>query len=213
MRSRTIAILLALTAFAPCARPVSASGVPLASLSFVTQPMVACPAGDVVLTTIMRNAANNPIPLADVVVSFEGCPSIQLPPVLGDEGYTVVPGTGTVGPVLRGTGDQNGEKDFAIRAGGGCPASAVRVYGNGNLVALRSLASPDQDGNLSVGPEDVAIATAKLGSSDPTADFDGDGAVTQADVAILRTHLGHHAPGMATPVASRTWGTLKLLYR
>jgi len=26
-------------------------------------------------------------------------------------------------------------------------------------------------------------------------------------------HLGHYAPGMATPVSSRSWGAIKLLYQ
>jgi len=130
---------------------------------------------------------------------------------MGDEGYIVWYPPNTTTPYLKKTTGVNGEADFAIRVGGTCPAEAVKIYGNGALVALRSLASPDQDGNLSVGPEDVAVATAKLGTSDPTADFDGDGVVTTADVDILRAHLGHHAPGMAVPVAPRTWGTLKLL--
>jgi hypothetical protein len=213
MRSRTIAALVALAALVPYARQASAK-IPNAALSFVTRPMIACPAGDVVFTTIMRDAINNPLPLEDVMVSFEDCPSVQLPLVLGDEGYTVVFGPGPPPTVaLQAYADFNGEKDFAIRAGGGCPASTVKIYGDGVLVALRSLASPDQDGDLTVGPADEALATAKLGTTDSTADFDGDGTVTAADLAILRTHLGHHAPGMVTPVASRSWGTLKLLYR
>ena len=29
----------------------------------------------------------------------------------------------------------------------------------------------------------------------------------------LRSHLGHYAPGRATPVASPSWGAIKLLYQ
>jgi len=214
MRSCTVVVLLALAASVLPAGTVRASGIPSAPWCFITRPMIACPAGDLVFTTIMHNAVNNPIPVCDVIVSLGGCPSVHLPPALGDEGYDVVPDplTPTL-QALRKTADLNGEADFAIRAGGTCPASTVRIYGNGVLVAFRSLASPDQDGNLSVGPDDEALATAKLGTADPTADFDGDGVVTAADLGILDMHLGHHAPGMATPVASRSWGTLKLLYR
>jgi hypothetical protein len=157
MRSRTIAILLALAALVPHARPASAK-IPNAALSFVTRPMIACPAGEVVFTTIMRDVMNNPLPLEDVMVSFEDCPSVRLPLVLGDEGYTVVFGPGQPPAVaLQAYADFNGEKDFAIRAGGTCPASTVKIYGDGVLVALRSLASPDQDGDLTVGPADEAL--------------------------------------------------------
>ena len=217
MRSLIVACLSSLAASVLGLLPIGtavASRIPSPPLCTVPSPIVACPAGDVVYATIMRLIDNNPIAQPDVTISVENCSSIQVPPVIGDEGYQVVfvPNTQTPQSFQK-TGNVNGETDFAIRAGGTCPASTVKIYGDGVLVALRALASFDQDGNLSVGPEDVAIATAKLGSSDPTADFDGDGTVTAADISILRAHLGHHAPGMATPVASRTWGTLKITYR
>jgi hypothetical protein len=210
MRSIT-AVCAPLLALAFAVPHAHAAGIPSPSQSFVTRPMVACPAGDVGFTTIMRTLLNNPISNADVTV--EMCSSVTIPTVMGDEGYDVAFFPNTTTPYLKKMTGVNGEADFAIRAGGACPDQGVKIYGNGQIVALRALASPDQDGNLSVGPEDVAIANAKLGTSDPTADFDGDGTVTAADLAILSAHLGHHAPGMATPVASRTWGTLKLLYR
>ncbi len=214
MRSFMATLLVAVAALAAHPEPGLAKGIPNATLSTVTKPMVACPAGDLMFTTILHNLVDLPCDFADVVISFEDCPSVHFPPVVGDEGYQVTldPGTQAL-QTLQKVSDVSGEADFAIRAGGGCPGSTVRIYGNGVLVAIRALASPDQDGNLGVGPEDVALATAKLGTSDPTADFNGDGTVTNADLDILRAHLGHHAPGMATPVASHTWGTLKLLYR
>jgi len=217
MRSLIVACLSSLAAMVLGLLPIGtaiASRIPSPGLCTIPSPVVACPAGDVVYATVMRLADNVPIDQPDVVISVDGCPSLQVPPVIGDEGYQVVfvPNTQTPQSFQK-TGNVNGETDFALRAGGTCPATTVKIYGDGVQVALRALASFDQDGNLSVGPEDVAIATAKLGTNDPTADFDGDGTVTSADLAILRAHLGHHAPGMATPVASRTWGTLKLLYR
>jgi len=64
-----------------------------------------------------------------------------------------------------------------------------------------------------VSAEDHALADAKVGSTDPTADFDGDGTVTAADLDILSAHLGHHATETSTPVKPMSWGTIKLLYR
>jgi hypothetical protein len=207
MRSHIVVGLLAVAAAALPDRFASAK-VPYPPFCTVTQPMIACPAGDIPFTTIFHNALDQPCNYVWVSVSFENCPTVRFPPVLGDEGYLMY-----AGPVIGGQGDFDGALTLHIRAGGTCAASTVRVYGDGMMVAQRALASPDQDGNYGVGVDDLAAAQAKLGSADPTADFDGDGAVTEADLDILRAHLGHHAPGMATPVASRSWGTLKLTYR
>jgi len=76
----------------------------------------------------------------------------------------------------------------------------------------RFLTSTDQNGDLVVDHRDEAILVAKLGSADPTADFDADGIVTMADLAILRAHLGH-ACEMPTPTTSVAWGALKVHYR
>ena len=207
MRSLMV-VCLAVTAVTAIPDGTARAKMPYPPFCTITQPMIACPAGDIPFTTIFHNLMDQPCNYVWVAVSFE-CPSIRFPPPMGDEGYQV-----TSDPaVISGQGDVNGEMTFAIRAGGTCPASAVKIYGDGVLVAMRALASPDQDGNFGVGVDDLVIAQSKLGTADPTADFDGDGTVTATDLDFLRAHLGHHAPGMATPVASRSWGTLKLTYR
>lgn len=198
MRLVTIVSLLLIAA------PVTA-GVPNAANSYVSAPVVFCPAGDAVLSMIIRKIV--PVPNAEVVLEFH-CPGIQFPPVLGNEGYVFM--TPTV--IVQNT-DGLGRVGFAIRAGGTCPAGGMAIYANSVPFGTRAVASPDQDGNLGVGANDLALAEAKLGNADPTADFDGDGTVTSADLDILRAHLGHHAPGMATPVSSRSWGAIKLLYQ
>jgi hypothetical protein len=58
-----------------------------------------------------------------------------------------------------------------------------------------SWASPDQDGDLIVSASDMEAIRQKIGTADRTADFDGDGVVTSADLAIAESHLGHSAPG------------------
>jgi hypothetical protein len=212
MRSLIVACLVVTAGMVVPDRTAHAK-IPSAALSTITRPMVACPAGDVSFTTVMHNVLDLPCSYVWTVVEFNGCTSVQLPPARGDEGYDVVLPPVNPWPALLAQGDVEGAKTFALRAGGVCPASTVRIYGDGVLVAQRALASPDQDGNFGVGVDDLVLAQAKLGTADPTADFDGDGTVTVADLDILRAHFGHHAPGMVTPAASRSWGTLKLTYR
>lgn len=180
------------------------AGIVFPPACVVPRPLLACPSGDMVFTVLVRNSAS-PTPFPEVELRLEGCPGVQFPPVLGDEGYWIQPGR------IITNGDELGQAVFALRAGGTC--NGVSVLAFSAPLGIRAVASPDQDGNLGVGASDLAIAEAKLGSSDPTADFDGDGSVTSADLDILRRHLGHYAPGMATPVSSRSWGAIKLLYQ
>jgi len=212
MRSSTVAASLALASALSCGDGAEAGIHPSAQYSIVPAPVLACPAGDMVFAVTVHGIMDNPLAMIDLVVSFEACPTVRFPPGLGDEGYQFYPDA--LSPVfLMTTLDGLGRAMLRIRAGGACPTGTVGLFVAGRLLATRALASPDQDGNFAVGADDVALAQSKLGSADPTADFDGDGTVTPADLDILSGHLGHHAPGMATPVASRTWGTLKLLYR
>jgi hypothetical protein len=213
MRSFTVVALLTLTA-TPLPSGAAVAGAPTPATCFVSAPLIVCPAGDSVLLVIVRRF-DNPYPFSNVVVEFFACSSVQFPPVLGDEGYDISfpnPADPTIRHLFR-LADGYGQVEFTIRAGGTCPAGGVNVYASGMRLASRAVASPDQDGNFGVGVDDVALAESKLGTGDPTADFDGDGTVTSADLDILSAHLGHHAPGMATPVAPRSWGTVKLLYR
>jgi hypothetical protein len=206
MRSLIVVGLLAVAAATLPVRVANAAP-PYPPNCFVSRPLIACPAGDLTSTFILRTAINVPEAYADVSLSFENCPSVRFPTPIGDESYVLAAG------MLIATTNMEGRLELGMRAGGGCPADAVPVYGSGVLIARRALASPDQDGNLGVTAGDVALAESKLGSADPTADFDGDGTVSSLDIQLVRAHLGHVAPGPPVPVASRTWGTLKLTYR
>lgn len=186
------------------------AGPPFLWQSWVDPTLVACPAGDSTFLVVPWRLG--PMVGCRVTLDFTGCNAAQFPPPDGTEGYSWF-GSWPQSRDAVVFSDAQGRAEFRLRAGGTCPPGSVHVYADGEQFGDRSLASFDQDGDLGVGQEDLAIAMAKLGTSDPTADFDGDGVVTQADLDILRTHLGHHAPGMITPVASSTWGTLKLLYR
>jgi hypothetical protein len=142
-----------------------------------------------------------------VVLDFSRCPTfvhcsgIPAPLIVNDVARTIARHA-----------DAQGVADFAIPMGGICPGTMVWVFADNVLLAMRSLASPDRDGNLSVDAADQAAVQALVGTSDPTADFNCDGAVTAADVAILSQHLGHVCAG-PTPGRSRSWGEIKLIYR
>lgn len=84
---------------------------------------------------------------------------------------------------------------------GGWDSEPAEVHGGSASHALSRVDATDE-----------AILLAKIGTRDLTADFDGDGVVTEADHAILRAHLGH-ACDMPTPVRATGWGAVKTRYR
>jgi hypothetical protein len=116
--------------------------------------------------------------------------------------------------------DISGIAAFAVRGGGaseggvvsigmcaGDPADTVSI-----LLGDRPVIAFDQNGDMVVDQQDVDLARAKLGSADSSADFDGDGLVTSADIALLSAHLGHEA-STPTPAERGSWGRLKIRYR
>jgi hypothetical protein len=85
--------------------------------------------------------------------------------------------------------------EFPLKAGGVCTGSiVVSIFIPDNFVRT-AVASPDQNGDLFVDGDDLAIAQAKVGTSDRTADFNCDGVVTSADLVIQEGHLGHGSGG------------------
>jgi hypothetical protein len=203
----------ALIALAVLAAEPAIASPPSGTFSTFDPCLVVCPAGDIVFHTVIRDAGGNPIPNSQVVLDFSRCPmfvhcpGIPAPLIVNDAARTIARFS-----------DGAGVADFAIPMGGICPGSQVFITasasggGGGVLLATRSLASPDHDGSLGVDAADQAAVQALVGTTDPTADFNCDGAVTSADVAILVQHLGH-ACANPTPSRSRSWGELKLIYR
>ncbi len=196
-----------LTAFALSAAPAGAS-VPSASASYVDPCMVLCPNGDLPFTVIVRDLAFNPVSGASVVLDFSNCPGVFLCPAVPGDPYTL-----TAGSTLRMFTGPDGRVTIPARVGGTC--SDVRVFANGVLIATRTLASPDQDGNGIVDPGiDGALFAAKLGGFNPTADYDCSNTVVDAaDQAIQTAHRNHACSGIVVPTRTTTWGTLKLHYR
>ena len=200
-----LACLVLLTALAAPAR----AGIAAPSTSTVPHRLFICPAGDSVFVVLPRHLSMTPWGEGDVWIDLCGCPGVHLVRS-GSNAYTL----DAAGCVATLPAHPDGVYPFALEGGGLCPGGTFKVYAGGVLLATDSLlASPDQDGNLVVDDNDLAIARSKLGTHDAGADLDGDGTVTQADLDLLAEHIGHGASGAPVPARLATWGRLKLLYR
>ncbi len=208
MHPRLWFILLALAAAATTA----GAGVPSAANSTLPACLALCPMGDLPVTFIVRDLANVPMGGSVVVLDFALAPGAWLCPASPDAGYTLDPAART----LRQFTGPDGSVTFRARVGGIGPAGSVRVFGDGVFLGQYALASPDQDGNgavLSVIGADDAIFAAKLGSHDPTADFDCSGTVDVTDEQVFFMHHSHFCDGFVDATVHRSWGQLKLHYR
>jgi hypothetical protein len=174
--------------------------------------LVACPAGDIVFHTVMRDLSHNPQdPGTLTTLGLCGCPGVVLADPQPGDLYWIDQSCIATADIQTLFGDS----DFALRAGGICSGATIEVRSGGVLVAVRtSFASPDQDGSQVVDVHDRDLLTAKiaLGAYDPTGDLDGNGALDGADLAMLEVHLGHTSL-QPVPVAASSWGRIKTLYR
>ena len=115
--------------------------------------------------------------------------------------------------LVRTDSDANGVAKFGPKMAGLCEGSMIAVTAGSVHLADVHLASPDQNGNLVVGADDAAHVHDLIGTTDPGADFDGDGLVTLADYDwMVNMHGGHSCAGVV-PVQRSTWGSIKALYR
>ena len=204
--------LLALALVASAAASAVAA-VPSAANSTLPPCMVLCPMGDLPFIVVVRDFANNPIAGSTVVLDFSDCPNgAYICPQPPPDPYAV----NYVARTLSRLTDGAGRATFVARLGGTGPAGCVSVSADGVVLRTYALASPDQDGDGQVvsviGTDDPRFA-AKLGSSDPTADFDCDGYVDSYDEQIFFYHHSHACEGFVDPVRHRSWGSLKLHYR
>ena len=178
---------LALIATLMCPAPSRGDiGIPNPTNSYVDKCLVTCPAHDSVFTVVVRDAHPWPMSNVDVVIDFSACANVVLAESpLGQ--YQL----GPVARVLRAT-NPLGRSDFPLASGGTCAPGPIKVYASGVQIRLLTfVASFDQDGDLRVTEADLAMVQAKIGTSDLTADFDCDDAVTSTDYDIAVTHLGH----------------------
>ena len=206
--------LFAAAALAGVGTTRAAAAVPSPVNSSVPACMALCPLGDMPFTVTVRDLANNPIAGSSVVIDFSGCPNgAFICPTRPGDPYSV----NLVARTLSMVTPANGAVTFPARIGGVGPAGCAKVFADGVLLRSYALASPDQNGNgLAAGIIDVdpALFAAKLGTVDPTADFDcSGGAVDLADQLIFNQNLSHSCDGIVLPVQRHTWGSLKSHYR
>jgi hypothetical protein len=166
--------------------------VPNPATSEADPCLIVCPAGDSLFRVIVRDNSFNPLAGHTTEIDLCDCANVLVAP--GGTSYDLVDGC-----IVRCLTDRLGRADFYLLGGGICSGASIEVKAYSNttplLLAIRSaMASPDQNGDLVVDTDDLAAVESKVGTSDPTADFDCDGSVTGADLAIAQEHLGHAAP-------------------
>ena len=192
----------------------AAAAVPSPVNSTVPSCLTACPLGDISFDVIVRDLANNPVAGSVVVLDFSSCPGAFICTVPGSppDPYTV----NLAARTLTLATDAAGLAHFPLRMGGGCAANTVRVFADGVQLGVRALASPDQDGDgltSNLLTNDATLFFAKMGTSDPTADFDCDGDVDLDDQNIFFQHASKSCFGFVDPARASTWGQLKSFYR
>jgi hypothetical protein len=168
------------------------AGPPSPATSQLDPCIVTCPAGDSLFVAIVREINGGPFHSGEEAkIDLCGCPDVRLAAAVGGDSYWLAGCT-----VLTLT-DLDGIARFPLAAGGVCSNASVRIFCEGMPLATRhSVASFDQDGDMVVSGNDLALVDARLGTSDPTADFNCDGVVTSADYEIAATHLGHFHPSI-----------------
>ena len=194
---------------------VSRAGIPSPPSSTIDPRLVFCPDGDITFHATPRYLSGDPAGPGEVAIldfcSATGwvfCADGQPPSLSFQQGCRVLM---TIGFTDTGYVPDTTAR-FALKAGGSTTDSTIVLSVDGVPYRHFFLSSPDQNGDLVVNGEDEAILRSKLGTHDLTADFDGDGVVTMADMAILATHLGHGCV-RPTGVTHPTWGVLKIRYR
>src|SRR5262245_22993663 len=212
MRTLALALILSLAA---CGTARAGANC-VAAYSTVDSALVLCPAGDLEFHVAARIAPNTlAFRVFYIYLYLGGAPGLQLAAHQPDPGCAIVSFSGQ--PVAEQACSPFGYATYRL-SGGGCATGVSIPVGDshdGVILATRvTFLSPDQNGDLIVDGGDMAILNAKLGTHDPTGDFDFDGTVTTADLAIARAHVGHVAAGTGpVPTVATTWGRIKSLYR
>src|SRR5262245_5345641 len=186
---RTAALAACVAAACLAAPEPARAGFPFTEESWVDPCIVVCPAGDSSFTVFARR--NGEWSGDPIWIDFCDCPGVVFAPTDGSEPYSVENCN-----VVRGFPvNLTPLFEFPLKAGGVCSGATITIslFIPDNFVRT-AVASFDQNGDLYVDGADVAIAQGKLGTSDPTADFNWDGAVTSADLTIQQQHMGHGEP-------------------
>jgi hypothetical protein len=190
-----LSLLLALVGAA-----IARADVPSAAYSIADTNLVASPDGGFSYVVWLRDAANQPIPGATVVLDFTNAAGIQL---CGSQD------TDHDGRLLATT-DVSGKATFQVKAGGTTTGRAV-VGAGIDVLARPWPRTTDLDGDSDVDAQDQAALNALVGTSGPKGDLDKNGVVDAADVALLAAHVGGNC--IAVPAFQPSWGSLKARYR
>jgi hypothetical protein len=188
------------------------AGIPDPAHCTVPPCLVLCPAGDDTFTVVVRDIAGSPLSGVTVRLEFANCTSS---PWMAVCSWDCCPGLiiDDMHEEVRTTSDANGVAKFGAKMTGSCEGSMVAVTAGSVHLADVHLASADQNGDLVVGADDAQHVHGLIGTSDPGADFDCDGLVTQADYDWLANNHGGHSCTGVVPVRPPTWGSIKVLYR
>lgn len=198
-------MLVSVLVLAAVATSASAN-VPDPNRSYVPKRLVSCPGGDSTYVVFVRFFSGDPWAKSPIELHMCSCAGYRLSstgthPYMVDSTACVVSSQGS--PLT-------GAALFPLVGGGLCPTDSISVWAEGVPLGYTHAVSLDQNGDLVVDGADLAVVQTKVGTSDMTADFDGDGQVTAADVAIVTAHLGHHAAGGTTAVPSGTLSAVAL---
>lgn len=191
------------------------AAIPSPINSTVPACLALCPLGDLPITVVVRDIANNPVAGSAVVLDFSQCPGAHICEPWQYDPYTVNLSARTI----LATTDASGAITIPAHVGGVGAAGSVRLYADGVLLHAYALASPDQDGSGAVydgppiGGNDIATFTPKLGTTDLTADFTCDGVVNEDDRIVIYYHYGQSCVGWIDAARRSTWGELKTHYR
>jgi len=206
---RIAAALVATTALAAATSPARAD---VADPRFCSADarIVTSPAGAGTFRVTLRDASNTPLVGATAILDFNASVGVALCPTADadrDGRLTAITGA-------------NGVAEFSVPAGG-ASATPVKIGTILFDVATAVFTSLDLDGDLDVDADDRAALVALFGTSGPTGDFDGNGAVDAADQSLLDAGVGSLC-GEAVPPPpppppptepQRSWGGVKALYR
>jgi hypothetical protein len=183
---------LLLTALACAIAGPAAAKVASPYDSYVSPCLVTCPAGDSLVLVIVRSFSHEPEAGDVTTLNLCGCPGVRLEAPSPEAPYTLADDCSA----WRNS-NSLGYAAFPLEAGGTCAGGQVVVDADGVIIAFRNVvASFDQNGDWVVDGSDIAAVIDKIGTSDSTADFNCDGAVTTEDRDIAMEHLGHAAPAL-----------------
>jgi hypothetical protein len=186
--------LVALSLLVSEAPRADASGIPSPANSTVPSLIrlvgtngVVPDAADGQFTVVARTLSNNPINGCTIVLDLSGCPDLVLCADQMDPDEI----TFCAGKAVRKFANAQGAVTFTVLGesnGAGHAVSlagSARVYGNGAIMALPSVAAFDLDGMGGVGAGDLSVWLGDFGSGTAwsRSDYDGDGSVGAGDLS------------------------------